>query len=316
MGISQPPKSAIFAPSATCRSCSGERRRAVWSLIGRTLASPSVCRAPTHPSPTSSRTGRQHLGHGHAQHQQARHPQGRRPRRRRRQEGRAASCCSRRGGGRQGVQGPARRDRRGPRRHRQPNEVTKLSSLGATTAPVVVAVCVGKAVESRRARARRRTTTRCSAGRPAPRPARSPGTARSGSRSPRRRPRTPRPSPRARCSGRTPSGGYRVTSTERHKPAGRVVHADQRLRPGQGRQGRRRPRAHRGRGRAPGPRLGQHPAGRPAAGRRSPTEAVAAAKAAGVDGRGARREGAEEGRLRRHPRRRPGLVPAAAAGAA
>jgi leucyl aminopeptidase len=29
----------------------------------------------------------------------------------------------------------------------QPNEVTKLSSLGATTAPVVLAVCVGKAVE-------------------------------------------------------------------------------------------------------------------------------------------------------------------------
>ena len=32
----------------------------------------------------------------------------------------------------------------------QPNEVTKLSSLGATTAPVVLAVCVGKAVESGR----------------------------------------------------------------------------------------------------------------------------------------------------------------------
>ena len=32
----------------------------------------------------------------------------------------------------------------------QPNEVTKFSSLGATTAPVVLAVCVGKAVESGR----------------------------------------------------------------------------------------------------------------------------------------------------------------------
>ena len=32
----------------------------------------------------------------------------------------------------------------------QPNEVTKVSSLGATTAPVVLAVCVGKAVEAGR----------------------------------------------------------------------------------------------------------------------------------------------------------------------
>src|SRR6476469_9385648 len=36
IGISQPPKSAILAPSATCRSCRGEVFRAA-SLMGRTL---------------------------------------------------------------------------------------------------------------------------------------------------------------------------------------------------------------------------------------------------------------------------------------
>ncbi len=33
-----------------------------------------------------------------------------------------------------------------------PNEVSKLSSLGATTAPIIVAVCVGKAVDAGRGR--------------------------------------------------------------------------------------------------------------------------------------------------------------------
>ena len=74
----------------------------------------------------------------------------------------------------------------------------------------------------------------------------------------------------------------------------------------QGAQGGRRARHRGGRGGQPGPRPDQHPAERPdpegvrrrRAGRR---------QGARPQGRGARREGARQGRLRRHPRRRPGL---------
>ena len=48
MGIDHPPKSAIFAPSATCRSWSGERRRSVMVGTlprGGALPRSIVCRA-------------------------------------------------------------------------------------------------------------------------------------------------------------------------------------------------------------------------------------------------------------------------------
>src|SRR5829696_1803606 len=55
IGIDQPPKSAILAPSATCRSFTGDvRSPPFWSLIGRTLASRTLP-FPTHQ--TASRSG-------------------------------------------------------------------------------------------------------------------------------------------------------------------------------------------------------------------------------------------------------------------
>ena len=54
------------------------------------------------------------------------------------------------------------------------------------------------------------------------------------------------------------------------------------------------------------PRLGQHPARTTCTPPSSPRARKALGRGGRADGRGARREGARQGRLRRHPRRRPG----------
>ena len=105
----------------------------------------------------------------------------------------------------------------------KPDEVTKLPSLGATTAPVVVAVGLGEAA-SRPATARRRTTPRCCAARPAPRPARWPAPAGSASRCPADDAARRRGGRRGRAARR-----LRLHALPRHErraqqAAGRVVH--------------------------------------------------------------------------------------------
>ena len=98
-----------------------------------------------------------------------------------------------------------------------PNEVSKLSSLGATTAPIVVAVCVGKA-RRRGPRRGRRTGRGAAPGRRCRRPR--PGRHREGRAGAAGRDAGGggRRQPRARCSVPTPSARYRVTSTERNRP--------------------------------------------------------------------------------------------------
>ena len=90
--------------------------------------------------------------------------------------------------------------------------------------------------------------------------------------------------------------------------AGPERHRRLRRRPGQGRQGRRRPRRRPRRGPRLGPRPRQHPAELPLPRlvRRRREEARVGLGREG-HGLGARREGARQGRLRRHRRRRPGV---------
>ena len=98
-----------------------------------------------------------------------------------------------------------------------PNEVSKLSSLGATTAPIVVAVCVGRLPEPRTAAHRRTTPSRC-AGLPALRRAPWPARRRSGSRCPRR-PLRMRPAvAEGALLGAYAFRSFRVTSLDRNRP--------------------------------------------------------------------------------------------------
>ncbi len=236
IGISQPPKSAIFAPSARCRSCSGERLRAVWSLIGRTLASRlrrvigrdrrADARVSTHPSPTSCE-----------------------------QDGNTLATVTlstskpatlkvdalvvgvaKKGSGfvllpgaeevDKAFKGRLAGDRRGARQHRaaQRGHQAVLPRRDHRAGGPRGRAWARPSSRGRKGSADVRRT-RCSAARPAPPPARWPATARSGSRCPPETPRGRRGGRRGRAAR-----GLRVPALPRHEhgahqAAGRVVHA-------------------------------------------------------------------------------------------
>ncbi len=212
-------------------------------------------------------------------------------------------------GDRQGVQGPARGRRvEALGGTGAAGEVTKVSALGAVTAPR------GRGRRARppepSGRGRRATTTygaRCCAGPPVPPPARSPAPHASASRCPpATRARSAR-SPRARCSAPTRSAATarpRPTSTRPRSSAFTLVTGSPRDRAAKAAVARAR---HRRSPRSTSCRdlVNTPPGDLPPA--EFADAAVAAAKEAGVSVEVIDEKALQEGRVRRHPRRRPGL---------
>ena len=157
-----------------------------------------------------------------------------------------------------------------------------------------------------------RTTARCCAAPPARRPRAGRHAARSALALPGRR----RREDAAAVAEGALLGAYAFTratastSQPSHKAAGRVVHACVSR---AGRDKAVKAAVARARGRRPRPShlardLVNTPPARPAPGRASPPWPSPRPRRGRAQGRGARREGAAQGRVRRHPRRRAGLV--------
>ena len=311
MGISQPPKSASFAPRATCRSCERgapqrggvAERSASWTakiLAGRPCAPRGdlrrIASARAHPDPHD---------------QGPRHRQGRRPRRRRRLRRRTVPGCSapRRCPRRCAAASPARSPASG-------SPVPRTRSSGcpraaAVAAPVVVA---HRARGGRRPRARRRRPRRCAAP-PVPRPARWPASATVALALP-----AADVEALAAVAEGALLGAYAFTryrTGDRRQAGRRRRHRRQRPRPGAA-----PPRPPRARAEvlaaavARDPRPGQHPAARPVPRGLRRRGGQAPSRACRRQGHRARREEAGPRRLRRPARRRHGLVAPAAAGPA
>ena len=241
-----------------CRSCSGDRRRRGRRVMRPDASIAAACSRPARVRPT--RTGRQRRGNGQPQHQQARQPQGRRPRRRRR-EGQPDGFVL--------AAGRARRSTR-PSRASSPRRSRRWATWATRTRspscprwaprprPVVVAVCVGKAAGAKRGEppSYGHEALRRAAGAAARALA---GTAKVGLALPAETPEDV-----AAVAEGALLGAYALpqlpgdAAPTRNRPPVESFTLVTDARPGQGRQGGRRPRRHPRRGRAPGPRLGEH----------------------------------------------------------
>ena len=261
-----------------------QRRTLGRSVAHRADASIAGIRVPTIRARSAPEQDGTDLGHGHSHHQQAQQPQGRRPRRRGRQEEDSGFVLL-----------PGAEDVDKAFKGKLAATVEALGDTGAAERghqgvlagrdqrlPVVLAVCVGKAVEAagKGSPSYDGEVLRRAAGAAARALA---GTRRSASPCRPRTPRGRRGGRRGRAARglRVPCATGSPRSSRTSRPSRRSAWSAARGRDKAVKAAVER--AHdRRRGRAPRPRLGEHPAGRPAAGRRSRPRPVAAAKAAGL----------------------------------